>query len=116
MNATIYVNGKKLGTHPNGYTPFSFDITDNVKFGKENVIAVKVDHQTPSSRFYSGSGIYRDVDFVVTDTVHVDKNGTKIETPDLKDHADGNNVAVKVKTTVVNESENNASVKVKHTI
>ena len=51
MNATIYVNGKKLGTHPNGYTPFSFDITDNVKFGKENVIAVKVDHQTPSSRF-----------------------------------------------------------------
>ena len=94
MNATIYVNGKKLGTHPNGYTPFSFDITDNVKFGKENVIAVKVDHQTPSSRFYSGSGIYRDVDFVVTDTVHVDKNGTKIETPDLKWHADGNIVAV----------------------
>jgi len=40
MNATIYVNGKKLGTHPYGYTPFSFDITDNVKFGKENVIAV----------------------------------------------------------------------------
>ena len=116
MNATIYVNGKKLGTHPYGYTPFSFDITDNVKFGKENVIAVKVDHQTPSSRFYSGSGIYRDVDFVVTDTVHVDKNGTKIETPDLKEHVDGNNVAVKVKTTVVNESERDASVKVKHTI
>ena len=97
-------------------TPFSFDITDNVKFGKENVIAVKVDHQTPSSRFYSGSGIYRDGDFVVTDTVHVDKNGTKIETPDLKEHVDGNNVAVKVKTTVVNESERDASVKVKHTI
>ena len=87
-----------------------------MKFGKENVIAVKVDHQTPSSRFYSGSGIYRDVDFVVTDTVHVDKNGTKIETPDLKEHVDGNNVAVKVKTTVVNESERDASVKVKHTI
>ena len=116
MNATVYVNGERLGTHPYGYTAFSFDITDYVKFGKENVIAVKVEHQTPSSRFYSGSGIYRDVDFVVTDAVHVDKNGTKIETPDLKDHADGNNVAVKVKTTVVNESENNASVKVKHTI
>ena len=116
MNATVYVNGEKLGTHPYGYTAFSFDITDHVKFGKENVIAVKVEHQTPSSRFYSGSGIYRDVDFVVTDAVHVDKNGTKIETPDLKNHADGNNVAVKVKTTVVNESENTASVKVKHTI
>ena len=100
MNATVYVNGEKLGTHPYGYTAFSFDITDHVKFGKENVIAVKVEHQTPSSRFYSGSGIYRDVDFVVTDAVHVDKNGTKIETPDLKNHADGNNVAVKVKTTV----------------
>ena len=116
MNATVYVNGEKLGTHPYGYTAFSFDITDHVKFGKENVIAVKVEHQTPSSRFYSGSGIYRDVDFVVTDAVHVDKNGTKIETPDLKNHADGNNVAVKVKTTVVNESENNASVTVRHTI
>ncbi len=116
MNATIYVNGTQLGTHPYGYTPFSFDITDYVKFGQENVIAVKVDHKTPSSRFYSGSGIYRDVNLVVTEAVHVDKNGTKVESPDLKDHADGNNVTVNIKTTVVNDSDTDSAVTVKHTV
>ena len=59
MNATVYVNGQQVGTHPYGYTPFSFDITDYVKVGQVNTIAVKVDHKTPSSRWYSGSGIYR---------------------------------------------------------
>lgn len=83
MNATVWVNGTQLGTHPYGYTPFSFDITDYVKAGEENVITVKVDHQTPSSRWYSGSGIYRSVDLTVMDKVHVDLNGTKIATPNL---------------------------------
>lgn len=116
MNATVYLNGTQLGTHPYGYTPFSFDITDYVKFGQENVIAVRVDHKTPSSRFYSGSGIYRDVQLVVTDAVHVDKNGTKVESPNLKDHADGNKVPLTVKTTVVNETDKDTTVTVKHTV
>ena len=47
MNATVWVNGTQVGTHPYGYTPFSFDITDYVNYGGENVITVKVDHQTP---------------------------------------------------------------------
>ena len=45
MNATVYVNGHKVGTHPYGYTAFSFDITDYVKVGEVNTIAVKVDHK-----------------------------------------------------------------------
>lgn len=73
MDATVWVNGTQVGNaHPYGYTPFSFDITDLVKFDGENVITVKVNHQTPSSRWYSGSGIYRSVDLNIVNPVHVD--------------------------------------------
>ena len=84
MNATVWVNGHEVGTHPYGYTSFSFDITDYVKYDGENTIAVKVVNNTPSSRWYSGSGIYRDVDLTITDDVHVDLNGTKVTTPNLE--------------------------------
>lgn len=114
MNATVYVNGEKLGTHPYGYTPFSFDITDKVKVGEENVVAVKVDHKTPSSRWYSGSGIYRSVHLSVMDKVHVGLNGTKVETPDLK--SDTKNVTTNINTTVQNEGTEKASVELTHNI
>ena len=114
MNATVYVNGEKLGTHPYGYTPFSFDITDKVKIGEENVVAVKVDHKTPSSRWYSGSGIYRSVHLSVMDKVHVGLNGTKVETPDL--NSGTKNVTTNVKTTVQNEGAEKASVELTHNI
>ena len=84
MNASVWVNGEKLGTHPYGYTPFSFDITDYVKYGEENTIAVKVENKTPSSRWYSGSGIYRSVNLTMTEKVHVDLEGTQITTENLK--------------------------------
>ena len=114
MNATVYVNGEKLGTHPYGYTPFSFDITDKVKVGEENVVAVKVDHKTPSSRWYSGSGIYRSVHLSVMDKVHVGLNGIKVETPNLK--SDTKNVTTNIKTTVQNEGTEKASVELTHNI
>ena len=114
MNATVYVNGEKLGIHPYGYTPFSFDITDKVKVGEENVVAVKVDHKTPSSRWYSGSGIYRSVHLSVMDKVHVGLNGTKVETPDLK--SDTKNVTTNIKTTVQNEGAEKVSVELTHNI
>ena len=87
MNVTVYVNGKEVGTHPYGYTPFSFDITDYISYDKENTIAVKVDHQTPSSRWYSGSGIYRSVSLTTTNDVHVDLNGIKVESNNLAKEA-----------------------------
>ena len=104
MNATVYVNGKEVGTHPYGYTPFSFDITDYISYDKENTIAVKVDHQTPSSRWYSGSGIYRSVNLTTTNDVHVDLNGIKVESNNLEKEA-GKTVNTDVKTTVVNGSK-----------
>lgn len=115
MNATVYVNGKEVGTHPYGYTPFSFDITEYISYDKENSIAVKVDHQTPSSRWYSGSGIYRSVSLTTTNDVHVDLNGIKVESNNLAKEA-GKTVNTDVKTTIVNDSKEAQKVTVTHTV
>ncbi len=114
MNATVYLNGEKLGTHPYGYTPFSFVLPqDKLKFGsEENVITVKVDHKQPSSRWYSGSGIYRDVKLTVADPVHVANYGTTVTTPDIKDGKG----TVNVVTEVQNDSSEAADVSVKQTV
>ncbi|HJC46495.1 MAG TPA: discoidin domain-containing protein [Candidatus Lachnoclostridium pullistercoris] len=115
MDATVYINGHELGTHPYGYTPFSYDLTDYIKFGEENVIAVKVNHQTPSSRWYSGSGIYRSVDLTITEPVHVGLEGTAVTTPEL---GEGNTSRVKtvLDTTVDNDSEEEQKVKLLYTL
>ena len=115
MNSTVWVNGHEVGTHPYGYTAFSYDITDYINYGGDNVITVKVDHQTPSSRWYSGSGIYRSVDLTIMDSVHVDLNGTKIETPNLETEA-GGTVSTNVSTTVVNDSAEAQNVTLTHTV
>lgn len=115
MNASVWVNGEKLGTHPYGYTPFSFDITDYVKYGEENTIAVKVENKTPSSRWYSGSGIYRSVNLTMTEKVHVDLEGTQITTENLKAEQ-GGTVNMDVRTQVVNDSEDEQAVTLTHTV
>ena len=114
MNATVYLNGKQLGTHPYGYSPFSFELpADSLYYGgQENVLAVKVDHKQPSSRWYSGSGIYRDVKLTVTDPVHIAHYGTQVTTPDI---AQGKGT-VKIETTVQNDGEGEASVSVTQTV
>lgn len=81
MDCEVYINGHKLGGHPYGYTGFAFDLTDYLNKEGENVLAVRVNHQTPSSRWYSGSGIYRDVTLTITDDVHVGYDGIAVTTP-----------------------------------
>ena len=78
MNASIYVNGEKIASQPYGYIGVDLDITDYLK-SDGNVIAVKVDHsKMPSGRWYTGSGIYRNVWLTVTSPVHVVPNGAFI--------------------------------------
>lgn len=60
MEATVYLNGELLGRNYHGYDPFWFDVTDKLADGA-NVLAVFVRNQQPSSRWYSGSGIFRPV-------------------------------------------------------
>ncbi len=107
MDSIIYLNGRQVAGHPYGYTGFAVDLTalahtDGVT---ENVLAVKVQHQQPSSRWYSGSGIYRNVHLVVTDPVHVARHGTFVTTPGVEDTIDSGYANVHVDTTVVNDGD-----------
>ena len=72
-------------------------------------------HQTPSSRWYSGSGIYRDVELIVTDAVHVSRNGVYVTTPNLATEK-GGNVTVKVQTKVQNDSNAQVEAKIRTTV
>jgi beta-galactosidase len=82
-NSEVWINGHSLGKRPNGYISFRYELTPFLKFGKEkNVIAVRVDNaDQPNSRWYTGSGIYRNVWLVTTEKVHVAHWGTYITTP-----------------------------------
>jgi hypothetical protein len=73
MNSTVWLNGQRLGNHPYAYTGYNFDITSLVHTDgvTGNVLAVQVPSAQPSSRWYSGSGIFRNVYLVVTGPVHV---------------------------------------------
>ena len=110
MHAYIYVNGKFVGEHHYGYTSFAFDITEQLVCDgiTENVVAVKAVNQLPSSRWYSGSGIYRDVTLYALDPVHADLNGVTVTTPDI---ADGDGTA-NVKVDVVNDGSSAVSATV----
>ena len=113
-DAYVYVNGTFVGENHYGYTPFAFDISDNLTCDgvTDNVIAVKAVNNVPSSRWYSGSGIYRDVTLVVTNPVHVDYQGTYVTTPDIEDKIG----TVQVKTDVVNDGTSSVQVTVTNTV
>lgn len=73
MNSRVYINGHFLGQYPYGYSTFQYDLTEHIQFGRPNVIAVKVDNSLqPASRWYAGSGIYRNVWLISTNQVHFD--------------------------------------------
>lgn len=117
-NCQIYVNGAKVGEYYYGYNAFSFDITDYVICDGEtqNLVAVKVDSPKNGSRWYTGSGIYRNVYLTVTDAVHVGNYGTVVYAPDLEQEYPDGEVKTRVQTTVENEGAREAKVRVKNTI
>lgn len=84
MNSEVFINGISLGVRPYGYISFRYDLTPYIKKGKKNVLAVRVDNsEQPNSRWYSGSGIYRNVWLTVTNAVHVDTWGVFVTTPSV---------------------------------
>ncbi len=82
-NSEVWINGNHLGKRPYGYSSFRYDLTPFLKYGEEdNVIAVKVDNSAqPNSRWYTGSGIYRNVWLTTTGKIAVDHWGTYVTTP-----------------------------------
>ncbi|WP_405720583.1 DUF4982 domain-containing protein [Streptomyces sp. NBC_01537] len=114
MDSYVYCNGTLVGNHPYGYTGFAFDLTDllHTDGTTANVIAVEVRNKLPSSRWYSGSGIYRNARLVVTDPVHVRRWGTYVTTPDIT----AGRACVRAQVDVVNESGTARTVTVVTTV
>jgi beta-galactosidase len=106
-NSEVWINDKYLGKRPNGYASFYHNITPYLKKDGDNVIAVKVDHTDfGDSRWYTGSGINRNVYLLALNPVHTDIWGVAFSTPTVsKEFAD-----VKVVIDVKNSSGKNESV------
>ena len=116
MDSRVYVNGQFVGHYPSGYNHFSYDITKFLnKDGSENSITVQVTNKQPSSRWYSGSGIYRDVTLSYRDKVHVAENGNHITTPKLAEQKEGN-VETQVQSKIKNTDKKAAKVFVEQQI
>jgi beta-galactosidase len=89
QKSEVWINGHYLGIRPNGYISFRYELTPFINFGNdENVISVKVDNsQQPNSRWYSGSGIYRNVWLIMTNELFVDHWGTFVTTPEVSEQS-----------------------------
>ena len=84
-HAEVWVNGEKVGEWPYGYNSFYFDISDVLKEGEENTLAVRLENFEESSRWYPGAGLYRNVHLITTDELAVKTWGTHITTPVIND-------------------------------
>jgi len=107
-NSEVWINGEYLGKRPYGYISFAYELTPHLIYGGgPNVIAVKVDNsQQPNSRWYSGSGIYRNVWLTTLDPVHVEQWGTYVTTPEVN----AQSATVVIRTQVSNGSKSTAPV------
>lgn len=80
-HAIVYVNGEKAGNWVYGYNAFEVDVTPYLKENSKNVLAVRLENEAESSRWYPGAGLYRNVRLVVTEDAHVPVWGTHLTTP-----------------------------------
>jgi len=109
MEAEVWINGKKAGIHKYGYTPFWFDITSLLNgAGKPDLIAVKVNNTGRNTRWYSGSGIYRNVYLTLTQPVHVAVWGVSITTPEIRQSS----AIVDIAVTTQNEKEKDVKARI----
>ena len=105
-DSKVWVNGFYLGNEPSGYTSFNYDLTEYLNYGADNVIAVRADASFEEGWFYEGAGIYRNVNLVVTNPVHIARNGTFVSTDNIE------NSKAKITTRTRIQNETNAEQKV----
>lgn len=112
-NSEVWINGTYLGKRPYGYSSFQYELTPYLKPSSKNVIAVKVDNsKQPNSRWYSGSGIYRNVHLIFTKSVYVEHWGTYVTTP----YVNADSAEVAIQTTIKNTMELAQSVGVEQSL
>jgi beta-galactosidase len=112
-NSQVWINGHLLGKRPYGYSSFRYNLTPFLKYGSfPNILTVKVDNSAqPNSRWYSGSGIYRNVWIVKTGKIHVENWGTYVSASKVdKGHSD-----IHIKTEIKNESGEGQLLSIKTT-
>lgn len=108
-NSEVFINGKWVGKRPNGYISFMYELTPYIKWGEKNSIAVRVDHSNDAdSRWYTGSGIYRDVYLVYANPIHINLWGVTYRAEIENDAA-----TILVNTTLESSIET-SSIKVVH--
>ena len=108
MDSTVYLNGTQVGARPYGFSSFECDLTANAKFGASNVLAVRVNNQQPSSRWYSGSGIYRHTWLKTVNSVRVAYTGAVVTTPQVS----ASSATVSIAVTIQNDATSAQSVTV----
>jgi len=102
MNAEVTLNGEALGIHPYGYTPWQLDITDTIIPGEDNELEIITRCTQPNSRWYSGGGLYREVNLWLGEECHIKPWDIFITTPKVtKEKA-----TIKIEATLTNSSEN----------
>ncbi|SER66346.1 sugar-binding domain-containing protein [Pedobacter rhizosphaerae] len=102
----VFVNGQSVGKRPNGYISFSYEISSLLRYGQQNQITVRVDHSLDAdSRWYTGSGIYRDVWLVKASAVHLQQWGLYAYPV-----VSGNKGILHVNAELVNDSPKSAQV------
>lgn len=107
----VYLNGQLLGARPNGYVSFYYDATPQVRFDRENILAVRVDHsRSADSRWYTGSGIYRNVFLIRANPVHLRPWGGVVR-PQLTDEE---TARIEIDSEIQNETPREAAVTVRH--
>ena len=83
MDSTVYMNGTQICARPYGFISYECDFTPSAKFGAPNVLAVRLNNQQPSSRWYSGSGIFRHTWLKTVNPLRVAYTGTHVSTPQV---------------------------------
>jgi beta-galactosidase/beta-glucuronidase len=112
-HSEVFINGVSVGKRPNGYVSFMYDLTPHLKIGQENLLSVRVDHSLErDSRWYSGSGIYRDVYMVYAEPVHIDLWGVYFKATNIT----AKKADVSVETKISNELSVGTEVQVLHEI
>ena len=111
QNSTVWVNGDSVGNRPNGYISFEYDLTPFLKEGDNQVLVKVANDPQPNSRWYSGSGIYRDVRLVYTNNVFIPNYGIYVN-PTIE----GANGLISTETKLTNSSNGAQKVVLKQEI